>query len=63
MPSEEGTMTTTVQNTRSVSTRRMALALVGVFVVVLLAGTFVLWAKLGTAVFYELIVAGIRYCF
>ena len=56
-------MTTTVQNTRSVSTRRMALALVGVFVVVLLAGTFVLWAKLGTAVFYELIVAGIRYCF
>jgi hypothetical protein len=41
----------------------MVLALVGAFVLVLLAGTFALWAKLGSAVFYELIVAGIRYCF
>jgi hypothetical protein len=56
-------MSTTVQASRSASTRRMVLMLVGTFVVVLLAGTFALWAKLGTAVFYELIVAGIRYCF
>jgi hypothetical protein len=56
-------MNTTVQASRSASTRRMVLVLVGTFLVVLLAGTFVLWAKLGTAVFFELIVAGIRYCF
>jgi hypothetical protein len=56
-------MSTTVQASRSASTRRMAFALVGTFAVVLLAGTFVLWAQLGTAVFYELIVTGIRYCF
>jgi hypothetical protein len=56
-------MSTTVQTSRRASTRRMVLALVATFMVVLLAGTFVLWAKLGTAVFYELIVAGIRYCF
>jgi hypothetical protein len=56
-------MSTTVQTSRSVSIRRMVLAGVGIFVAVLLAGTFVLWAKLGTTVFFELIVAGIRYCF
>ena len=30
---------------------------------VLLAGTVVLWAHYGTAVFYEMIVAGIANCF
>jgi hypothetical protein len=32
-------------------------------VAVLLAGTMVLWAHYGTAVFYEMILAGIAACF
>lgn len=56
-------MSTTVQASRSASTRRMVIVLVGAFIALLMAGTFALWAKLGTAVFFELIAAGIRYCF
>ena len=56
-------MSTTIQNSRGASTRRMVLVLVGAFMAMLLAGTFVLWAKLGNVVFFELIAAGIRYCF
>jgi hypothetical protein len=35
---------------------------VAVAVVVLLAGTAALWAHYGTAVFYEMIVAGLAAC-
>jgi hypothetical protein len=48
---------------RAASTRRMVLATVGTFIVVLLAASLALWAQLGTAVFFELIATGIRYCF
>jgi hypothetical protein len=39
------------------------LAAVTAAVVLLLAGTVVLWAHYGTAVFYEMILAGIAACF
>jgi hypothetical protein len=39
------------------------LVLVAAAVGVLFAGTLVLWAHYGTAVFYEMIVAGIAACF
>jgi hypothetical protein len=55
-------MDTTIQSTRN-SGRRILLVSVSTFLVVLLAGTVLLWAQLGTAVFFELIAAGIRYCF
>ncbi|HEY7459847.1 MAG TPA: hypothetical protein VH765_13970 [Xanthobacteraceae bacterium] len=56
-------MSATLQTSRAASTRRMVLVSVGAFIVVLLAASLLLWAKLGTAVFFELIAAGIRYCF
>jgi hypothetical protein len=37
--------------------------IVGGGVAVLLAGTLALWAHTGTAVFYEMIVAGLNACF
>ena len=40
-----------------------SLAIVAAVVVLLLAGTVVLWAHYGTAVFYEMILAGIAACF
>jgi hypothetical protein len=39
------------------------LLLVAALVVLLLAGTIGLWAHYGTAVFYEMILAGIAACF
>ena len=39
------------------------LLVTGTTVVVLVAGTTMLWAHYGTAVFYEMIVAGIAACF
>jgi hypothetical protein len=38
------------------------LVAIAVVVAVLLAGTAVLWAHYGTAVFYEMIVAGLAAC-
>jgi hypothetical protein len=56
-------MSTTLQTSRTASTRRMVLATAGTFIVVLMAAAVALWAQLGTVVFFELIAAGIRYCF
>jgi hypothetical protein len=39
------------------------LLIVGVAVGLVLAGTVALWAHYGTAVFYEMIVAGLAACF
>jgi hypothetical protein len=41
----------------------MALLGLGTFILLLMAGSLVLWAKLGTAVFFEVVAAGIAYCF
>jgi hypothetical protein len=37
--------------------------LVGAVAVVLIAGTLALWAHYGTAVFFEIVAAGIAACF
>ena len=39
------------------------LMIVGAGVALLVGGTLALWAHYGTAVFYEMIVAGIALCF
>ena len=43
--------------------RRMALWGVGAFMVLLMAGTAALWLTLGTTVYFEVVAAGIAYCF
>jgi hypothetical protein len=43
--------------------QRMALIGIGAFMLLLMAGALALWFKLGTAVFFEVIAAGIAYCF
>ena len=56
-------MSTTLEASRSASTRRMALWGVGAFIALLMAGAVALWVTLGSAVFFELLAAGIAYCF
>jgi hypothetical protein len=56
-------MSASVQIPRAASTRRMVLVGIATFMTVMLAASVVLWAQLGTAVFFELIAAGMRYCF
>jgi hypothetical protein len=56
-------MAATTQNSLSASTRRMALWGLGAFIALLMAGTIALWVTLGSAVFYEVVAAGIAYCF
>jgi hypothetical protein len=51
------------EDPRSASLRRLALIALGTFFAVLLAASLVLWAKLGSVVFFETIRAGIAYCF
>lgn len=52
----------TEQGTGAAS-RRMALWIVGAFIGLLMAGAVALWLTLGTAVFFEVVAAGIAYCF
>lgn len=49
----------------SASPRQVArlLIIAGAAAGILLAGTLMLWARYGTAVFYEMILAGIAACF
>ena len=57
-------MTTADTHARdSASLGRMALWGVGAFIAVLMAGTVALWFTLGSAVFFEVVAAGIAYCF
>lgn len=56
-------MTETAQYSLSASTRRMALWGLGAFIALLMAGAIALWLTLGSAVFYEVLAAGIAYCF
>jgi hypothetical protein len=56
-------MSASAQTPRAASARRMVLVGIATFMTVMLAASVVLWAQLGTAVFFELIAAGIRYCF
>jgi hypothetical protein len=56
-------MSTEVQSQESASTRRMVLWGIGAFIALLMAGTIALWLTLGSTVFYEVLAAGIAYCF
>jgi len=56
-------MSTSIQDTRAASMRRMAVIGIGAFIGLLLAGAVVLWFVLGSAVFFEVVAAGIAYCF
>ena len=56
-------MSATVERQGSASTRRMALWGLGVFIALLMTGTIALWLMLGSTVFYEVLAAGIAYCF
>jgi hypothetical protein len=56
-------MTELAGDTQSAFLRRMVLVALGAFFAVLIAAGFALWAKLGTAVFFETLRAGIAYCF
>jgi hypothetical protein len=56
-------MNAVIEHRGSASTRRMVLWGVGVFIALLVTGASVLWLMLGSAVFYEVLAAGIAYCF
>jgi len=55
--------TANVQSQGSASLGRMALWGLSAFIALLMIGTVALWLTLGTAVFYEVVAAGIAYCF
>lgn len=56
-------MSAGVENQADASTRRMVLWGIGAFIALLMAGTIALWLTLGSTVFYEVLAAGIAYCF
>jgi hypothetical protein len=56
-------MLTRVQQSSGASTGRMALFVIGAFIALLMAGAVALWLVLGSTVFFELLAAGIAYCF
>jgi hypothetical protein len=47
----------------SASLGRMAFWVISAFIALLMAGTVALWLTLGSAVFFEVVAAGIAYCF
>lgn len=59
----EETVVTGTQSQGSASLGRMVLWGLAAFIALLMAGTVALWLTLGTAVFYEVVAAGIAYCF
>ncbi len=56
-------MAVTVQGSSGASMRRMVLWVAGAFIGLLMAGAVALWLTLGSAVFFEVVAAGIAYCF
>ena len=56
-------MTELARDTHSASLRRLVVVALGAFFAVLIMAGLALWAKLGTAVFFETVRAGIAYCF
>jgi hypothetical protein len=59
----EVTMNTVAEREQGASLRRMVLLGAGGFVALLMASTVALWFAVGTTVFFELLAAGIAYCF
>lgn len=56
-------MATIAEENRSARLRQAALLGLGMIAVALVLAAFVLWAHFGTSVFFDLVVAGIAYCF
>lgn len=56
-------MRATLEANRSASMRRMAMLSLGAFIALLMAGTIALWLAVGSTVFFEVLAAGIAYCF
>lgn len=56
-------MSAMTQQGTGAASGRMALWIVGAFIALLMAGAAALWLTLGTAVFFEVVAAGIAYCF
>ncbi len=59
----EDMTTATAHTPGSASLGRMALWGLSAFIALLMAGTVALWFTLGSAVFYQVVAAGIAYCF
>jgi hypothetical protein len=59
----EREMLTSIQQSGGASTGRMALLVIGGFIALLMMGAIALWLVLGSTVFFELLAAGIAYCF
>jgi hypothetical protein len=51
-----------MQQQASLFPRRSTLMIGAASIAILLAGTAMLWAQYGTAVFFEMVVAGIAWC-
>lgn len=56
-------MATIAEANRSARLRQAALLGLGLIAIAAVAATAVLWAYFGTAVFFDMVVAGIAYCF
>jgi hypothetical protein len=56
-------MSTAIHDPRTASMRRIAITGVAVFMCLLLVAAIALWLTLGSAVFFEVVAAGIAYCF
>jgi hypothetical protein len=56
-------MATIAETNRSARLRQAALLGLGLIAVAAVAATAVLWGYFGTAVFFDMVVAGIAYCF
>lgn len=56
-------MSAALETDRSASMRRMVLWGIGAFIALLMTGAVALWFALGSVVFFELLAAGIAYCF
>jgi hypothetical protein len=56
-------MSATAEDARAASVRRMAVGALAAFIGLLLIASVALWVTLGSAVFFEVLAAGIAYCF
>jgi len=56
-------MNATIEHEGGASTRRMVLWGAGAFIALLMTGAIALWVALGSTVFFEVLAAGIAYCF
>ena len=56
-------MSATAQGFRAASMRRIAILGAAALILFLATGAMALWASFGTAVFFDVLAAGLAYCF